>query len=151
MIRVNKKVLSKLQNKVDNFEKEIRKATVAAVRTERTFILNLNKYDQLYGAGMKADGAFLPGYRPSTLEYKKAEGQRYKNMTLHNTGQFYSGMGLRTHRDYFEITSKDSKTSMLQMYYGQDIIGLTKKNMYKASLQVRRQIYKNIARYVNSY
>lgn len=70
--------------------------------------------------GERSDGSSLPNYSPvSVYVYGKKPGP----MNLHNTGAFWRGIEVIVHEDYIEFVGKDVKTGMLQVRYGEDILG----------------------------
>lgn len=99
-------------------------------------ILILNQEDQLFEQGVDNKGRSLGEYAQTTIDYKKAKGQPYDHVTLYDEGDFYRGFHLENVNNKLYVDSSDSKTNDLGEKYGEDIFGLTDKN---------------IAEFVNSY
>lgn len=141
MIRVNKQVLHKLQREVDNYEQVLLKVTKEAVEQEATFIIDANRFDQLYARGQLANEQKLPPYAPSTIRSKSKRLQKTKNMTLSDTFTFYNSFKLEVGKEDFEITAQAPITETLKRRYGNEVLGLTIRNQNRVSLKVRLQIY----------
>lgn len=78
--------------------------------------LNIAQLDN----GERADGSSLPNYSPvSVYVYGKKPGP----MNLHDKGNFWRGITVLVGEDFLEFVGKDIKTGMLQMRYGEDILG----------------------------
>jgi hypothetical protein len=75
--------------------------------------------------GERADGTMLPNYSfVSVGVYGKKPGP----MNLHDTGSFWRGITLEVYDDSIELIGRDIKTQMLQLRYGDEIIGLSEKS-----------------------
>lgn len=80
--------------------------------------------DQLQ-RGERADGTSLPNYSPvSVAKFGKRPGP----MTLHDSGGFYRGITLKVENEGIELIGNDIKTEMLQLRYGDEILGLQEKS-----------------------
>ena len=78
--------------------------------------------------GERADGSSLPNYSiVSVTKFGKTPGP----MNLHDRGPFWQGITLEVHDDGVELVGKDFKTDMLQLRYGDEIIGLQEDNQRK--------------------
>lgn len=75
--------------------------------------------------GERADGSMLPNYSIGSVQ---RFGKRPGPMTLHDQGDFYRGITLEVHDDGIELVGHDIKTEMLQVRYGDDIIGLQEES-----------------------
>ncbi len=96
-------------------------------------ILDLNRLDQLYDKGITADGKYLGAYSPATIEGtgqyagKKAKGERYDHITLHDMGDFYASFKIAIEPQKFIISGDTQKPDVDLMTYG-EILGLTEQN-----------------------
>lgn len=79
--------------------------------------MNIEQLDR----GERADGSSLPHYSPVSV---RVFGKRPGPMNLHDTGAFWQGITLEVFDDGIELKGRDMKTQMLQLRYGDDIIGL---------------------------
>ena len=60
----------------------------------------------------------------------KRKGQRYKFVTLRDTGEFYRSFQLkRKSKLNYDINTIDYKADYLMKKYGKDILGITKENL----------------------
>jgi hypothetical protein len=76
--------------------------------------------------GERADGSSLPNYSPvSVAKFGKRPGP----MTLRDQGGFYKRITLKVESDGVELVGNDIKTEMLQLRYGDNIIGLQEESM----------------------
>lgn len=75
--------------------------------------------------GLRADGSILPNYSFASVH---VYGKRPGPMTLHDKGGFWRGITLKVNDDSIEFEGHDMKTAMLQLRYGDDIIGITDDN-----------------------
>lgn len=71
-------------------------------------------------SGRRADGTSLPHYSPGSVARGKPAGP----MRLYDTGRFYEGISAETSPDQVQLKGRDSKTTMLQQRYGENIIGV---------------------------
>lgn len=103
-------------------------------RSEIHVAIDLNTEAQLFERGINAEGESLGEYAPSTIAYKKARGQRYDHVTLHDEEDFVGGFFARTEKFPITFGSRDSKAPMLESQYGgtfgikNDLYGLTDEN-----------------------
>jgi hypothetical protein len=75
--------------------------------------------------GERADGTMLPNYSfVSVGVYGKKPGP----MNLHDTGEFWRGITLEVYDDSIELVGRDIKTQMLQLRYGDEILGLSEES-----------------------
>jgi len=95
-------------------------------------IIQLNTEDQLFFKGIDSKGASLGEYTPFTVEIKQDKGQRFENVTLRDTGDFYASFRIRATKKYYEINANAQKedTNLFEQY-GIDILGLTDENAAK--------------------
>lgn len=76
--------------------------------------------------GQRADGTFLPDYSPRSVnQFGKPPGP----MKLYDQGDFYRGITLKVMANGIELTGLDIKTEMLQLRYGDNIIGLSEESI----------------------
>lgn len=98
-------------------------------------IIELNRDDQLYEQGIRADGTSLPAYKQNTIQEKEYKGQRFDHMTLRDTQHFQSSMKVEIKDGSVEIVADDEKVDnegnpvFLKEKYGEEILGLTDENL----------------------
>lgn len=103
------------------------------------FIVDLNADDQLYNHGINNLNVSISDYQPYadyTVEYKKATGQPYNRVTLHDEGSFSGSFYIEIGSDRFTIKASDSKTLDLVRKYGEQILGLTLKNKVRFLVEI---------------
>ncbi len=106
-------------------------ALLSVIKANEASLLDLN-IEQLMD-GRDANGLMLePAYSTTTVEYKKAVGQPFDRVTLHDQGDFYRGFFLETNSFPVFFNSHDRKTGKLAEKYG-DIFGLDGTSMAKAN------------------
>lgn len=90
----------------------------------KIFVLDLNRWDQLYRGGVDANGRQLGDYAPYTLEHKKDPMKDH--ITLHEEGDFYRSFELTVNYGSLEIDAETQKPNGdLADIFGEDILGLT--------------------------
>lgn len=102
------------------------------INDNQTFIVNMNAQEQLFDQGVNALGVHIDDYKPYseyTIEIKKAKGQPYNRVTLHDEGDFANSIFIEAGKEQFEIKASDSKTQALIRKYGRQILGLTNENL----------------------
>lgn len=81
--------------------------------------------------GLRSDGsAITPDYANSTIQIKKAKGQEWRFVTLHDKGDFYRASYAKVQGNRVEMGSTDSKTAKLEKKYSKargSIFGLSDK------------------------
>lgn len=93
-------------------------------------IIDLNRDDQLYDKGIRADGQSLGEYHAITIGKKIEKGQRYDHVTLKDTGEFYESFKIKNNENEIIITADAEKPDgNLAFIYGKQILGLTKENL----------------------
>lgn len=100
--------------------------------------LNIAQLDR----GERADGSILPNY---SIVSVSVYGKRPGPMNLHNEGNFWRGITLEVYDNGVELIGRDMKTEMLQLRYGDEIIGLQDKS--KEALEedyLKEEIHKKI-------
>ena len=94
-------------------------------------IVDLNRYDQLYDKGIRADGSTItPLYANSTIKYKIRDGQKWDHVTLNDKGGAYESFNIAYSGGAFKITADlDKPGGNLAERYGKTILGLTEENI----------------------
>jgi hypothetical protein len=95
------------------------------------YVVNFNKFDQLYEKGIYTSGQQLPPYVPATIKRKIKKNQPYDRKTLKDTGDFYSGWFVKLGNDAFTLGSDERKNIFLQANWGSEIFGLTDESIEK--------------------
>ena len=113
----------------------------------QTFILDLNRRDQLFNKGIDSKNRALGVYTPFTINSKQERGVPLPSdfhITLFDTGQFYSTFVIIPGKDFFEIDANPIREDTnLFDDFGEDIIGLNDENLqvlidfFKETIQLR--------------
>jgi hypothetical protein len=118
----------------------------------QTFILDLNRKDQLFNKGVDSQNRALGIYTPFTINSKEERGVPVPSdfhITLFDTGEFYSTFVVIPGKDFFEIDANPIREdSNLFEDFGTDILGLNDENLQKVidlfketiTLRVREQL-----------
>jgi hypothetical protein len=95
-------------------------------------IIKLNTIDQLYDKGIDSLSKSLGKYSGFTVEKKKEKGQKYTNITLKDTGDFYKSFKVTVTKKEINISANPLKDdSNLFDDFGTQIVGLTDENTIK--------------------
>lgn len=96
-----------------------------------SFVTDLNK-NQLR-LGYDSENNFLGYYSPVTIEIKEKEGKTIKSpndeIALYDTGAFWNSIISNVVGLELVLDSENSKYTMLQSYYGKNILGLSKTSI----------------------
>jgi len=113
----------------------------------QTFILDLNRRDQLFNKGIDSKNRALGVYTPFTINSKQERGVPLPSdfhITLFDTGEFYSTFVIIPGKDFFEIDANPIREDTnLFDDFGEDIIGLNDENLqvlidfFKETIQLR--------------
>ena len=92
-------------------------------------ILDLNRIDQLYDKGIRADETSLGRYSKLTKEIKISKDQVSDHVTLKDTGEFYGSFRIKAEATDVIITADTIKPDVdLAEKYGDNILGLTQES-----------------------
>jgi len=98
------------------------------IRANNVLVADLQRAQLM--AGKDAEGQEItPEYRESTKAIKRRKGQPTDRVTLKDTGKFYKATKAIILSDRFELDSLDIKRNKLTDKYGEQIFGLTEKNI----------------------
>lgn len=127
-------LLTGLLNRTQEFDEGMKsgKYLQSIILENETYIVNMNADDQLFDQGINRLGISIDDYAPYseyTIEIKKAKGQPYNRVTLHDEGDFANSIFLKVGTENFEVKAADSKTQALIRKYGHQILGLTIENL----------------------
>lgn len=142
-----------LLNRTKDFESKLKEGVFIReiILENETFIVNLNAEDQLFDQGINSLGVHIDDYAPYseyTIEIKKAKGQPYNRVTLHDEGDFANSIFIEAGNDQFEIKAADSKTQALIRKYGRQILGLTNENLHEV---IWKYIYPELLKETKKY
>ena len=119
--------LKKSVNRIKQFNFEL--ALLKILRENDNIIIDLNTDDQLFKFGIDSSGNKLAPYRSTEYERLKAQLNPNHVTDLKLEGDFYKGWKVDADKFPIYMTSTDAKTAELVGKYGEDIFGLTDKNM----------------------
>jgi pectin methylesterase-like acyl-CoA thioesterase len=105
-------------------------------------IVQLNTIDQLFDKGIDSLNKSLGKYANTTIElYKKPKGQKYSNITLKDTGDFYRSFKVEVTKDSIKINANPIKEdNNLFDDFGAEIVGLTTQNRMRVSEMILNKI-----------
>lgn len=126
----------KILHRVSAFEANTDHHIIQVARRFERKIIELNTEFQLYDEGALSDGRFLPDYTAHSKELKAMVGQKYSNMTLSNTWDFYENFYIEWGADEFRIWSRSENTAKIFKYLKKKkyakpelVFGLTEQNL----------------------
>lgn len=135
--------LKKLCINVKNLKSEKLLIGIIADKQIQHYILDLNRFDQLFKGGIDANGDSLGNYSYFTDSVRRGESFSYgglsskktinDHITLYDTGKFYKSMFVRLYKDGFTIVANsitDDGTDLTERF-GDDIIGLSNESIEK--------------------
>lgn len=115
---------------LDQIKEDLETVAMDAVYKNQGFLIAMNTGNLF--AGKNSEGEDLDsiggGYKPYTIEVKKAKGQPYNRTTLFDTGDFYKDFFVKVDDKGWELNSRDPKRNKLKSRYGEDIFGNTEKD-----------------------
>ena len=120
-----------MANKVASFQARINQEVIMAAAPAKKKMIELNRDDQMFERGVKADNTRIGDYAASTRIYKKEAGQRHDHMTLRDTAAFHESIDIEFGDSEFVFTANDKKindkggTDSLLEIHGKEILGLT--------------------------
>lgn len=118
-----------IAKKLQAFQNHVNSIVIEEAGKLEDEIIILNQDDQLAEGIDNKGQSITPEYRPFTVEVKKAKGQPYDRVTLYDEGNFYKGFHTEIVNNKIYVDSTDQKTNKLGEKYGEDIFGLTEKNI----------------------
>ena len=126
-------IIENLINRVRGFNNELTSGNLIKeiILDDEPFIVDMNAESQLFDEGINRLGVSIMDYEPYspvTIEIKKAKGQPYNRVTLHDEGDFAASFFIEADDKQFEIKASDFKTEDLVKRYGRQILGLTDEN-----------------------
>ncbi len=136
-----------LTDRVAKLDEGLLLRNFVSIPVVQTFILDLNRRDQLFNKGIDSKNRALGVYAPSTINSKQERGVPVPSdfhITLFDTGEFYSTFVIIPGKDFFEIDANPIKEGdNLFDDFGEDIIGLNDENLqvlidfFKETIQLR--------------
>lgn len=136
-----------LTNRVAKLDEGLLLRNFVSIPAVQTFILDLNRRDQLFNKGIDSKNRALGVYTPFTINSKQERGVPVPSdlhITLFDTGEFYSTFVIIPGKDFFEIDANPIREdSNLFDDFGEDIIGLNDENLqvlidfFKETIQLR--------------
>lgn len=100
--------------------------------------------DQLYKRGIDENGDIIGFYSVATENISKGRKKAGTPFTLYDTGEFYRSMFVSALSDSIIIDGNSTKMEG-QLWWGEEILGLTDENLEKLILEVKES-YINYAR-----
>ncbi len=136
-----------LTDSIANLDEGLLLRNFVSIPSVQTFILDLNRRDQLFNKGIDSKNRALGVYTPFTINSKQERGVPLPSdfhITLFDTGEFYSTFVIIPGKDFFEIDANPIKEGdNLFDDFGEDIIGLNDENLqvlidfFKETIQLR--------------
>jgi len=136
-----------LTDRVAKLDEGLLLRNFVSIPAVQTFILDLNRRDQLFNKGIDSKNRALGVYTPFTINSKQERGVPLPSdfhITLFDTGEFYSTFVIIPGKDFFEIDANPIREDTnLFDDFGEDIIGLNDENLqvlidfFKETIQLR--------------
>ena len=137
----NMGILEALQKRVKAFNDGLTGGQFISeiIRNHDWEIVEMNTQEQLFEQGITATGIsimdYMP-YAPMTVDIKKIKGQPYDRVTLRDEGDFQNSFEVETDHEKMTIVATDRKTDELLYKYGDEIMGLTDKNVERLEREI---------------
>ena len=136
-----------LTDKIAKLDEGLLLRNFVSIPAVQTFILDLNRQDQLFKKGIDSKNKALGVYSPFTINNKQERGVPVPSdfhITLFDTGEFYSTFVIIPGKDFFEIDANPIRedTNLFEDF-GEDIIGLNDESLqilidfFKETIQLR--------------
>lgn len=130
-----------LKNRLNNFINiDVDQLWVDIIESNEEYILNLNRYDQLFDKGINSDGVNLDNiggaYTEGYASYKRSLGLPDDRNTLFINGYFYSQFELVVNNEGFKIEASKAIELVRKVLdrFEEKTLGLTSKSENKLSL-----------------
>ncbi len=128
------------------FEKAIKKLAQIDVNRlvleefekEKEAAFDLNTEEQLFKLGIDSDGEDLGDYAPLTIAIRSSRGLPIDRITLRFEGDFHNSWVANFNTWPIVFDSTDPKTGEIVDQFGEDIFGLTDRNLKKFLDQILR-------------
>jgi hypothetical protein len=104
--------------------------------------------DQLFAGKDANDNDLKPSYAPLTVFIKKKKKQPHDRVTLKDTGDFHRSIKAVARARDVLFVAEDPKTRDLQMRYGSDILGLSKKGLANLRPALKAHIARELKRLI---
>lgn len=104
--------------------------TVLAIEETSKDFAKLNT-DQMDKGQLNTGEQIKPAYTANTIARKKAKGQPFDRVTLHDTGKFYDSIAVQVDNDHINISSPVDYSLSLELKYTSKIFGLNAENSKK--------------------
>jgi hypothetical protein len=130
-----------LKNRLNSFINfDLDKFWINLIEANEDYILNLNRFDQLFDQGINSDGVNLDNiggaYTEGYAAYKRSLGLPDDHNTLFINGYFYSQFEMQINNESFEIRASDAIELVrdIKKRFGDKVLGLTEESENKLSL-----------------
>ena len=130
-----------LKNRLKSFINfDLNEFWIKLIEGNEEYILNLNRYDQLFDQGINSDGVNLDNiggaYTEGYAAWKRSLGLPDDRNTLFINGYFYSQFEIQINNESFEIRASDAIELVrdIKERFGQKVLGLTEESENKLSL-----------------
>lgn len=134
---------------LETWQDEAPKRVLAQVQDREPDVVELNYEEQLFRRGIRADGKQItPAYTPFTTKLKGYKGQPTDRVTLRDTGDFHASFLLEFEANEFRIFAADWKEGKLKAKYGEEILGLTDKNIQRVIEWIRDPVLNDFRKLV---
>lgn len=146
MIKSLERVMKGMKHWQDNAEEFV----IEVAKDEELLIEAMNREDQMYQKGIRADGNDIrPKYTAFTKVIKRQKGQPTNRVTLRDTGDFHRSIGVKWEKKQFRLIAGDIKVIDLVRKYGPEILGLTERNVWILGNVMKPGVVKKFKRVLN--
>jgi hypothetical protein len=135
--------MENLKNRLNAFINiDVDQFWIDIIESNEEYILNLNRYDQLFNEGINSDGVNLDNiggaYTEGYAAYKRSLGLPDDRNTLFINGYFYSQFELVVNNEGFKITASKAIELVRKVLdrFGEKTLGLTQESENKLSLHL---------------
>ncbi len=141
-----------IEDKIKTLEHFQATAEEQVIRTCKLYepeIIDMNT-EQLHDGQLATMTPVTPGYRPLTVQIKRAKGQPTDRVTLKDTGDFYRSFRILVNFNvgYFSIVAEDEKADKLERKYGKDIYGLSEENRDELAAMILPDMINNLRKVI---
>jgi hypothetical protein len=119
-----------------------------------TFIIDLNRIEQLFKKGINSEGDIFGGYAfdQGIVTFKgNTKSKKFNDpYILYDEGEFYKSFKVQISKDEFDITANDTKEdgTVLTEVYGKEILGLTTESKNELAKKILPILIREVKRLI---
>lgn len=125
---------------LERLRESLEQLIIDVCRDQQSFILELQRSEQLY-QGKRGDGREIrPRYAESTVNKKRRKGQVVDRVTLRDEGVFYASISIDFGLREFRFQSDDAKFKFLANRYGEEVLGLNRDSRLALADRIEQEV-----------